>query len=119
MGEKRVDQSTAAMARRRMGDKTGRLIDDDKVGVLINDLQRDVFGQRERIDGGRELDGDFFSGLDLPAGDQSCRALDRHFAIGNKGLKSRAAYFGKALTEIAIKTLAVVFGSDGRRQTDR
>ena len=102
-----------------MDDKTVWLVDDDKVGVLIHDVQRDVFGQRDRICGGGKTDDDFLPGPDFPAGDQSCLALDRYLAIGNKGLKSGAAHFGEALTKIAVETLAVVFGFDGRCQTAR
>ena len=42
VGQQRVDQRAAGMARRRMDDQPGRLVDDQQVVVLVDDAERDL-----------------------------------------------------------------------------
>ncbi|MCX6569572.1 MAG: hypothetical protein NT147_11085 [Candidatus Aminicenantes bacterium] len=44
-----------------MDDEARRLVDDDDIGVLVNDLERDILGQEADVRG-RDLvlDGDIF-----------------------------------------------------------
>ena len=46
--EQRVDQRAAGVAGGRMHDHAGRLVDDDEVGVVEEDLERQIFRQRRR-----------------------------------------------------------------------
>ena len=66
MGNQRIDERALPIAGRRMDDEIGRLVDDDDVGVFINDIERDRFALRY---GGtrRHLEREAFAGLDLAA----------------------------------------------------
>ena len=46
MGDQRVDQRAVGIARRRMDDEPGRLVDDDEVLVLVDDVERDILALR-------------------------------------------------------------------------
>ena len=48
--EQRVHQRAAGVARGRMHDHPGRLVDDDQIVILVDDRQRQRFGPRDRID---------------------------------------------------------------------
>ena len=49
MGEQRVDQRAFRVARRRVDDHAGRLVDDDQMRVLEADHQRDRLGRRRGL----------------------------------------------------------------------
>jgi hypothetical protein len=56
MKEQGVDQRTTFGAARGVDDEAGRLVDDDEVLVLEDDVERDVFGFRQGADGaGRSM----------------------------------------------------------------
>jgi hypothetical protein len=42
VGQEGVDQGVAGMARRRVDDQPGRLVEDEQVVVLVDDRQRDL-----------------------------------------------------------------------------
>ena len=58
MADQRVDQRAGRMARRRMDDEPGRLIDHDQMLVLINHGKLDVLADEGRFLRRRRLEGD-------------------------------------------------------------
>jgi len=66
-----------------MHDHAGRLVDDDQIGILVEDLERQRLGPRRRIDRGRDVDGDLLTGLDrlirlrLASADADAPVLDQ------------------------------------------
>ena len=46
MGDQRIDQRAGLMPARRMHDEAGRLVDDEEMVVLVDDVERDIFGLR-------------------------------------------------------------------------
>ena len=48
--KQRVDQRAGGVARRRMHDHSGRLVDDNEVGVLVQDVERQRFRRLARPD---------------------------------------------------------------------
>ena len=48
-GQQRVDQRVGGVARRRVDDEAGRLVDDQQVVVLVDDVERDV-GRRGEVE---------------------------------------------------------------------
>ena len=68
MVQQRIDQCARDRARRGMDDHAGGLVDDDQVRILVNDLQRNRFGNG--CDLGRLLDRDF---IDLSLADARLR----------------------------------------------
>ncbi len=86
MMEQGVDQRAIPAAGRRMDGHAGRLVDDDEVFVLEQDIERDVFrlrhgghrgGQRQSVDA---ADNDRLAGI------VCCRAVDGHGALLDQGL---------------------------------
>ena len=57
MGDQRVDQRAGLVAGGRMHDQPLRLVDDDDVVVLVDDIERDIlaFGLRRRPPPARRL----------------------------------------------------------------
>ena len=49
----RVDQRAPPVSPRRMGDHSGRLVDDRQMLVVVDDLDRQVFGLRARLPAAR------------------------------------------------------------------
>ena len=76
MKEQGVDQRTTLGAARGVDDEAGRLVDDDEVFVLEDDVERNVFRFRQRADGDRQVDGVDGAGDDLGAG------VGRRLAVG-------------------------------------
>ncbi len=62
--EQGVDQGAGRVARGRMDDEAGRLLDDEQVGVLEDDVERDVLGRRVQRPGRRLVHHDAVAGLD-------------------------------------------------------
>ena len=56
MGDQRVDQRAVGIARGRMDDEPGRLVDDDEILVLVDDVERDILALRRGGHGRRHLD---------------------------------------------------------------
>ena len=63
MGDQRVDQRAVRMARRRMDDEAGRLVDDDQVLVLEDDVER----QYPRRESGESSGGGASKAIRAPA----------------------------------------------------
>ena len=56
MGDQRVDQRAVGIARRRMHDEPRRLVDDDEVLVLVDDVERNILALRLGGRGGGHVD---------------------------------------------------------------
>ena len=76
MKEQGVDQRAALGAAGRVDDEAGRLVDDDEVFVLEDDIERDVFRFGQRADGDGQVDGLDGAGDDFGAG------VGRRLAVG-------------------------------------
>ena len=68
MGDQRVDQRSGRVARGRMHHEAGRLVDDDDVVVLVDDVERDILALRLGIGGFRHVDYDRIAGSDMISG---------------------------------------------------
>ena len=68
MIEECVNERSRIIARRRMHDEPGRLVQHDNVGVLINNVQGNGLGQNIMARPFRQLEGDLFPGLYLVSG---------------------------------------------------
>ena len=62
--EDRVDERAGRVAGRRMHRHAGRLVDDEHVGVLEQDVERDVLGDRGRFFGRRDIDAHALAGIE-------------------------------------------------------
>ena len=58
MADQRIDQGAIGMARRRMDDEPGRLVDHDQMLVLVDDIKRHVLAEERRFLRLRRLEGD-------------------------------------------------------------
>jgi hypothetical protein len=70
------------------------LVDDDDVGVLVEDLERQVLGRRFRRRGRRHVHGYLLTGLDC----EVCArlpALQMHVTVGDQLLDLRAGELGQ------------------------
>ena len=56
--DQRVDEGAAGMAGRGMDDEPGRLVDDDKMLVLVDDVERQILPDHGRIGWRRRLEND-------------------------------------------------------------
>ncbi len=58
MADERVDQRALGVARRRMDDEARRLVDDDEMFVLVDDVERKIFADQLGMLWRRRLEGD-------------------------------------------------------------
>ena len=112
MIHQRVDQSAGIIAGRRVDDHALRLIDDEKMVVLIDDIEGDVLGSD--IDGTRRVDdhADSVSGSQSGAflrGSIPYRDLAVLDQLGDRG----AAEVVDAIAEVFIQTDAGIGRIDG------
>src|SRR5919197_2800488 len=87
----RVSERARMDARRRVDDHAGGLVDDDYLLVLVDDVERDLFGREFRRRRRGQLD------LDALARPQLVRRLrrapaDEHVAVLDRALERRAAH---------------------------
>ena len=68
MVDQRVDQRAGPVAGAGMDDKAGRLVDDDQLGVLVEDVERDVLALRLRRLRLGQVDRDDVAGRHLALG---------------------------------------------------
>src|SRR5579859_322677 len=108
--EQGVDQGAAVVARRRMHDHPGRLVDHDDVLVLIHDVEVDGLGGRGAGTRGRHLELDHVAGRHVVGGarrhpvdhdpallDQAegRRAADAFRMLGEKTVEPRRGHVGR------------------------
>ena len=95
----------------RMHHQAGRLVDDDDVVVLVDDVERDALalglGRLRR----RHLDRDDLAGVDAIAGIADRAGADRDRAVQDQRLEPRARQFG-AGGEHAVEPFAGLFAGD-------
>jgi hypothetical protein len=113
MGDQSVDERSRFMAGRRMNHKARRLVDNDEMRVLMNDVQRNVLGSRFGFCGGRKRDGDDFAQFDRPTALNYGFAVHLHLPFSNEALKARAADIMEALAQNAIEALTGFGFGDG------
>ena len=97
-----VDQRAGPVALGRMNHHVGRLVDGREVFVLVEDLQRDVFGEGRRVGRLRLLDADVVAVADAIAG-LGRLAVDLHAAGVDDALHDRTAVVGEHRGEILIE----------------
>lgn len=107
MGDKRIDQRAAGITRCGMNDQSCRLVDDNKVVVLKDDIERDVLGLwqggRRRRQGDRYLEALF----DPPRRVDYRLAAEGHLTLFNEPFDACAAEVCKDLCKGLVKAQAV------------
>ena len=103
MGDQRVDQRTGLVSRGRVDHHVGRLIDNDDVIVLVDNLERDRFrgglGRLRR----RHVEHDGIAGIDAMARIADRAAADRDRAGLDQRLEPAARQFGDMRRQHAVK----------------
>ena len=114
MGDERVDQRAVGMAGARVHGQPLGLVDDDQVGVLVDDRER----HRLRLDGGglglRQVHGIGLARPDAPTELGLGRAVPQHVARADQRLQPRAAQAGKPPRQEAVEPLASLRLGDGQ-----
>lgn len=94
MGQQRIDQRFVRAARRRMHHHAGRFIDDDKVVIFINHIQRNILRLDAAIDRRRQGEADRIIAFDpirrVFYGLLVLRAGQPTLAVLNQALQPRA-----------------------------
>ncbi len=91
MGEQSVDKGAAVMPGGRVHNESRRLVDDNKIVILVDDIEFD--GLRDRLGrlGGGQFDSDPLAILELSPCFANRLPLDRDVALRNKSLKAGTA----------------------------
>ena len=93
--EQPVHEGAVLVARRRVHDDAGRLVDDEEPVVLVDDGERDLLGDELRLAGRRLVDLDALAGTHLVVlGARD--AVDARPALGEQALRLRAREAGVA-----------------------
>lgn len=100
--KQRIHQRAGRVTRCRMNDHPGRFVDDDEVGILIQDVEGKGFGDRPRRIGRRNVDRDDVAGSYMRVG-LAGLARDEHPALLDQPLDLRARLVGKEASEEAIE----------------
>ena len=87
-----------ARAGARVDDEAGRLVDDQQVGVLVDDRERDVLGLRLGAGRRGHVDGHRLRRAQPGRGARRF-AVDEHVAVDDQGLQARTGERGQALRE--------------------
>src|ERR1051326_3203173 len=104
--EQRVDERAARMSGGGMDDHARRLVDDDQVAILVDDVERQRFGLRLGIDRLRDQDFDLLStahALIRPGG----APVDLHVAVFDQPLDLRPRLRRSALSTASSGTVIV------------
>jgi hypothetical protein len=113
VGDQRVDERSRSMAGGGVDYQSRRLVDNDQMRILIDDIESDCLGLRYGILGGREGGGNFRARFDPVARLNYGLAVHPHMAFGDQTLKARAADIIEAPAQNAIETLTSFgFGDD-------
>ena len=107
MVEQCVDERPRVDARGWVNDHAARLVDDDDVAVLIEDVERDIL--RQDLDGLRlrQVEGDFLPRLQLVVR-LAHAATDERLPLRDDLLDMRARERGLHAREEAVEALAVL-----------
>ena len=116
MGDQRVDQRAALVARGRMHDQPLRLVDDDDVVVLIDNVERDILALRLRRHRFGDVDCDRIAGSDMISGVADGGALGGDGTGQNQRFQPRARQFRAEHREHAVETGRPLVAADGDLQ---
>ena len=103
MGNQRIHERPRLMSRARMHDEAGRLVDDDDVVVLVNDIERDLFAQGLGGHRRRHVDCDRIPLHDMISGVADGRVFHRDLAVEDQGFQPRPRQFVQARREHAVE----------------
>lgn len=81
-----MHQRTRGMARSRMDDETGRLVNDDQIVVLVDHRERHVLGDQRHVFGRRNGNGDVLATGQLDGGVVAHLAADADLSGAQQGL---------------------------------
>ena len=110
MRDQRVDERSGLVPGRRMHDQAGGLVDDQQVGILVDDLEGDDLAFRFGRQGRRHVDNDARACIELSIG-IACRCIvDRDPAFENQRLQPRTRQTGNFPCEKPVQSLAFVLG---------
>jgi hypothetical protein len=87
--QQRVHQRAVAMAGGRVHDHPGRLVDDDEVGVLVEDVERQILRRGEGRGGLGHEHRDDRPGIDGCARAARSLAVDAHASLADEALELR------------------------------
>ena len=109
--QQRIDQRARVVPGGRVHDHAGRFVHDDQIRILVDDRQRDVFG-----DGGRRrrlgnVDGDAIAGLDGQIGFRGAPG-HRDLPLLDQPLNLRTRLARDEARQISVEPFADLIGSD-------
>lgn len=107
MGDKRIDQCATRVARRRMDHQAGRLVDDNKIVILKDNIERDVLGLRQGRCWRRQGDCYLEALFDPPRRVDYRRAAEGHLTLFYEPFDARATEIRKNLCKSQVKAQAV------------
>ena len=116
MGEQGVHQRAARMSRRRMHHKPGRLVDNDDVVVLIDDIERDLLAFRLGVGRLRHLDYDRIAVCDVISGVADLRGAYSDGAFKDQRFQPRARQGGQTRRQHAVEPGRSFIAGDGHFQ---
>jgi len=105
MGDQRVDKRAIPVARSRMYDQAGRLVNDNQMFILKNDIKRYIFGLRDRINRLRHIERNEVARLDPVVGCDHLFAIELELAGLDQRLQARPAELAKLDREVTVYTL--------------
>ena len=113
MGDQRVDQGPALVARGRVHHKVSRLVDDDDVVVLVDDIERYIL--RHGLGGCyfRHVDYDRIARPDMISGVADGGTSDADGARENQRLQPRPRKFRHVACEHAVEPHRSLVAGDG------
>ena len=98
-----------------MHDHACRLVDDNHVGVLIDDVQVERFGLRRGADRLGYVDVNHVAAMHEPVGSDGLPS-DLHLALFDEPLDLRSRLPGQHAGQIAIDADARIFAGNGERE---
>ena len=107
-----VHEGSARVARRRMDDDPGRLVDDEQVLVLVHDGQIELLGLESALASLRDVDLELLTSLE-PVALAAGRAVDEDVAVAEQAFRGRTRADLIDSREEAVETLAGRLGRHG------
>ena len=116
MGDQRVDQRAALVAGGRVDNQSLRLVDDDDVVVLVDDIERDILALRLRRHRLGHVDCDRIAGGDMISGVADGGPLGGDGTGQDQRLQPRARQFRAEHREHAVEAGRSLVAADGDLQ---
>ena len=111
--QQRIHQRPAVVARRWMHHHARRLVEDDDVGVFVEDREGQILGDRDARAWRRHRDGELLASPDVRARAQRGHGT-RDEPLLDQTLDVRAGAFGQKPREERVEPFAVVLVPDGQ-----